>query len=528
MSTRSSRFQPSSVGVGQRPAVAADAGPSGLVVRARTAILLLAATGLCLSATLVASASASASLVGEVTEFSAGITVESLPSKITAGPEGDLWFTERNNNSKGSKVARMTPTGEVTEFPVREFSEPQGIALGPDGNLWFAEANNPEIHSRVGEINPATHAVADFSTGITEGSQPSEIVAGPDGNLWFTERTGPAFVGRIARINPTTHVVTEFSAGITGATDPAGIAAGPDGNVWFTEEQGNRIGRITPSGTITEFPIPTANSQPVAIVTGSDGNVWFAEQDSLKIGRITPTGTITEFPLPSPDNEPRAIAAGPDGNIWFAMDNGDIGRITPAGVITTCTTGIAGDIEGLTAGPDGSMWFTETFEGRIGKITATGTGLASSCTSGSTPIPAGPPSIASSNPTPKSAPALVPATATVRLDGSSLDVLRGVATAKLSCSGTATCVGKLMLIVKSKPKKGKRAKTETIGTASFSIPAGETKPIRIKLQGAGPALLKSAHGNLGAGLKIAKASPSPSKTETESVHLKQQKAVQKK
>ena len=102
----------------------------------------------------------------------------------------------------------------------------------------------------------------------------------------------------------------------------------------------------------------------------------------MKIGRITPTGTITEFPLPSPDGQPRAIAAGPDGNIWFGMDNGDIGRITPTGAVTTCTTGIAGDIGGLTAGPDESMWFTEYYEGRIGKITATGTGLAPNAPAG--------------------------------------------------------------------------------------------------------------------------------------------------
>jgi streptogramin lyase len=508
------------------------------VRRVRRALLLLVITGLCLSAALAASASASASLVGEVTEFSTGITPESLPSKIVAGREGDLWFTERSTYA-GNRVARMTPAGEVTEFPVLAYSEPQGIALGPEGNLWFSDINNPGkegphgeecCESRVGKITP-TGTVTEFSAGITQGSQPWEIAAGPDGNLWFTERTGPVgYMGQVARINPNTDVVEQFSAGITGDTEPAGITAGPDGNVWFTEESGNRIGRITPSGTITEFPIPTAESEPVAIVTGADGNLWFAEQDSTKLGRITPTGTITEFPLPSPDNEPRAMAAGPDGNIWFAMDNGDIGRITPAGVITTCTTGISGDIEGLTAGPDESMWFTVTYEGRIGKITATGTGLAPNCTGGSAPIPAGPPSPPPSSPPPSPPPATAtaPATATVTLDGSNLGVLKGVATVKVSCIGTATCVGDVTLTVKSKPSKGKKAKTETIGTASFSIPASETKLIRIKLQGTGRALLRTAHGNLGAGLKIAKASPSPSKTEIESVRLKEQKAVPKK
>jgi streptogramin lyase len=400
------------------------------VRRVRSALMLLAASGLCVSAALVATASASASLVGEVTEFSTGITANSGPSQITEGPEGDLWFTEQSTYS-GGRVVRMTPTGEVTEHEVLEYSEPRGIAVGPEGDLWFAEINNVPCEaggcpSRVGRINPTTDAVAEFTTGITEGSQPWDMALGPDGNLWFSERTGPVgYAGQMARINPKTDEVKEFKEGITGDTEPDGVTAGPDGNVWFTEEAGNRIGRITPGGTITEFPIPSTNSEPVAIVTGSDGNLWFAEQDTTTIGRITPTGTITEFPLSSPDNEPRAIAAGPDGNIWFAMDNGDIGRITPAGVVTTCTTGIGGGIEGLTAGPDESMWFTEYYEGRIGKITATGTGLASNCTGGSTPVPAATPPAAASTPPPQPTPAPpTPATATVKLDGSNLGVLK--------------------------------------------------------------------------------------------------------
>ena len=32
-----------------------------------------------------------------------------------------------------------------------------------------------------------------------------------------------------------------------------GIAKGPDGNEWFTENNANKIAKITPSGTITEY-----------------------------------------------------------------------------------------------------------------------------------------------------------------------------------------------------------------------------------------------------------------------------------
>jgi hypothetical protein len=116
-------------------------------------------------------------------------------------------------------------------------------------------------------------------------------------------------------------------------------------------------------------------------------------------------------------------------------------------------------------------------------------------------------------------------TSSVSLDGSTIVVQRsGAAEVKLTCTGVATCSGKLTLTGKSTPKKGKKAKTETIGTASFSVLSGRTAAIELKLNGAGKALLSADHGRLGATLSILKSSPAPSQRHTDSVHLIQQKA----
>ena len=64
-------------------------------------------------------------------------------------------------------------------------------------------------------------------------------------------------------------------------------ALGPDGNLWFTEIVGNHIGRISPSGSISEFSIPTSNSKPYGIAKGLDHQLWFTEELGNKIGRIT-------------------------------------------------------------------------------------------------------------------------------------------------------------------------------------------------------------------------------------------------
>src|SRR5882724_9448139 len=71
------------------------------------------------------------------------------------------------------------------------------------------------------------------------------------------------------------------------------------------------------SPILTEFPTPTPGSGPTLITAGSDGALWFTEQSGNKIGRITTSGTVTEFPIPTPASTPYGIGAGPDGNIWF-------------------------------------------------------------------------------------------------------------------------------------------------------------------------------------------------------------------
>src|SRR5262245_58319489 len=67
--------------------------------------------------------------------------------------------------------------------------------------------------------------------------------------------------------------------------------------------------------SVTEFPIPiidTLSSQPTGITRGPDGNLWFAESDGNRIGRITPAGVVTQFSAGiTPRSLPGEITAGP-------------------------------------------------------------------------------------------------------------------------------------------------------------------------------------------------------------------------
>ena len=295
------------------------------------------------------------------TEFpipSAGVS----PVHITAGPDGNLWFTEGGGNN----IGRITPAGAITEFPVPTARpSTEGITPGPDGNLWFTEY----FGQKIGRITPAG-LITEFP--LSGNGYPYGITAGPDGNVWFVERLG----NKIGRITPA-GVISEFSIPSDGS-NAFEITTGPDGNLWFTEMGAenqsivgtSKIGRITPAGVITEFPTPTINSGPSGITVGPDGNLWFTEGGGNKIGRITTSGVIAEFPVPTANSNPFIIAAGPDGNLWFTEISGNnIGRITPAGVITEFLIPTPNDSpQGITVGADCNVWFTEVLGNKIGKI----------------------------------------------------------------------------------------------------------------------------------------------------------------
>jgi streptogramin lyase len=168
-------------------------------------------------------------------------------------------------------------------------------------------------------------------------------------------------VGRIT----TNGAITEFA--ISPGNLPQGITGGPDGNVWFTEFYGNKIVRITPSGTMAEFNIPTVDSRPIAITNGPDGNLWFVELAGNKIGRITPTGAISEFENPIPLSGLFGITTGADGNLWFVEWPNFVGRITPTGIITTFLAPGRGPIA-IASGPDRKIWVALNVANGLGRL----------------------------------------------------------------------------------------------------------------------------------------------------------------
>jgi virginiamycin B lyase len=278
---------------------------------------------------------------GMVTEYSAGISGDDPLGDIVAGPDGNIWFTEYTYPGV-NRIGKITTSGVVTEYSagISPDSQIGGITAGPDGNLWFTE----QVGNRIAKIT-TSGSVTEYSTGITAFAGPSAIARGSDGNLWFTEVNSSG--NKIGRIT-TSGVVTEYSAGISSGAGLGPIAAGPDGNLWFTEFSINKIARITTSGIVTEFSNGiSASVGPSVVAAGSDGNVWFTEGNSGgSLGRITPSGTVTEFPASTAYSgssyvQLHGLVTGPDNALWYTeIRSNRIGRfILPQGGTATPTPG---------------------------------------------------------------------------------------------------------------------------------------------------------------------------------------------
>lgn len=254
---------------------------------------------------------------GQITQFtlpthtdSDGNPDDPTPDDIVTGPNGNLWFTE----SGVDRIGEITPSGTITEFetPTAD-SYPTGIAVGSDGNLWFIESGTNDI----GKITPSG-TVTEYATTNLDLSGTDELVKGAGGDLWFiaADNNGD---NEVARVN-TAGKVTAYPT----SASPNDLTVGPDGNVWLASS--GEIDKVAADGTIASFTIPTGDDAS-AITSGPDGALWFALDGTNQIGRMTLSGTFTEYALPEPgatDGSTISIGGlttGPDGNLWFADDD---------------------------------------------------------------------------------------------------------------------------------------------------------------------------------------------------------------
>jgi len=265
---------------------------------------------------------------------------------ITAGPDGEMW-------AGGAAHVFRIPTNATSTSDIVSYGPHGGggITTGPDGRLWFTYTPDPVVAPNYLGAITTGGSETDYQVGSTGSPQyiSDGIAAGSDGKLWLGYDDAIARMSTSGVIGPS----DVFPLPAPAASVPNQLALGPDGNVWFTESLPAAVGKITPSGQITLFQTPTANSLPYGIAAGPDGRMWFTERDADKIGAIPTDATsgadITEYPIGGTNVGAINIAAGPDGRMWFNETNtGSLGAITTGAktAIFKLTVSVAGTGKG--------------------------------------------------------------------------------------------------------------------------------------------------------------------------------------
>lgn len=306
--------------------------------RVARALAMVLAAGLALSAGNAALAASAAKLK----QFKVP-TVGSSPANITRTSDGNFWFTESFVNDQGvnqHNVGRITPAGEVTEFPVCEFCFPTDIVQGSDGILYYTKND-----ATLGRVTTSGQTLPDIP-GVFSANGTGVDVQGDD--IWVSD-LNHAF---LRRYDVQTQQFTEFPT----PANTSDVAVAPDGMVWFTQNSvSNAIARLDPStGEVHEIPV-TVQARYISIA--SDGSVWFTAFFDV-VGRIDPsTETVSMFPV---GGGPDHLAAAAEGSMWVTRFNaGDIVRLSSTGEITAQSKALKGSgPAGITVAPSGNPWFT--------------------------------------------------------------------------------------------------------------------------------------------------------------------------
>jgi streptogramin lyase len=249
---------------------------------------------------------------------------------LAAGPDGNVWYTLCTGSPYVPSIAKVSPSGVFTDYtpntPGHFFQGgcPYGITAGPDGNMWFTDANY------VGKITTGGQ-ITEYDV-LPSNDILYHIVAGPDGDLWATETDHDL----IAQISTGGALVKLYQ--LPSNRGVAGIVVGPDHNLWLTEPGADMVGKLTTTGVLTEYPTPAAFAEgDDGITVGPDGNIWFTQCAAGDVAKITTGGVVTEYLSGAGLSCPNGIAAGSDGNIWFADETtGMIDRVSPNWVLVQC------------------------------------------------------------------------------------------------------------------------------------------------------------------------------------------------
>lgn len=307
----------------------------------------------CLAAVVCACALAGPGAAGAASVPSQPTEVEphdGYSGPLTLGPEGALWF------ASGTKLGRIGSDGTLTETTLSQgVGSLADIAAGREGNLWATEGHELDRITPAGEVTRFPLPKSN--------ERPGQLAVAEDGALWFSVwasgnrnegQVGKAYVIRMNPDGAMTRLPLPGSAKLRDAAATS-IVAGPGGEIWFADPAFGRVGRVTPAGDLTEFPV---RLQPEVLVPDGADRLWFIGAGG--VGTIDAAGKSQEIRtgnfLGLPIGSDRGAVVGPEGALWFIGGATRVMQLTPFGQLSVVRGPGAPAASRIALGPGGSIW----------------------------------------------------------------------------------------------------------------------------------------------------------------------------
>lgn len=199
---------------------------------------------------------------------------------LANGADGRIWFINRAPDLSTFELGAVTVYGQITLYPLSQQGESlNGLAQGPDGNVWYTASANQIGY--VGKVTPQGQITEyPLPSNITAGS----LAAGSDGKIWFVAFDSSGGVG-IGRIDTDGTSYTLYPT----PTNPTWIVQGQKGFMWFVAyaagPSGWEVDQISEGGALTRNSLPTGDVYLGSVAYGPDGNLWLpdAKNDAIDV-----------------------------------------------------------------------------------------------------------------------------------------------------------------------------------------------------------------------------------------------------
>lgn len=133
---------------------------------------------------------------GTITEVPT-LTPGAGPVSLVLGPDHNVWFTENS----AAKIASLTPSGQMTEFPITPALSATALVSGQDNNFYFIDQAQNQIGQisgvTPGTVKEFTVSAASAFPALAPNVFPGKMILGPDARVYFTMPNA----GKIGQLN---------------------------------------------------------------------------------------------------------------------------------------------------------------------------------------------------------------------------------------------------------------------------------------------------------------------------------------